>query len=77
MKYAVDKIEGNIAVIESLEDKTKKEVLLTELPENIKEGTILIKENEVYLKDEILEQQRKNSIQNKFDMLRKRKVDNN
>lgn len=76
MKYAVDKIEENIVTLESLDTKEKKEVLLEVLPSNIKEGTILTYENKVYKKDEVLEQQRKTSIQNKFDRLRKRKVDN-
>ena len=77
MKYVVDKIEGNITIIESLDTKEKKEVLLEVLPSNIKEGIILTYENNIFTKDEVLEQQRRTSIQNKFDKLRKRKVDNN
>lgn len=76
MKYVVEKIEEGIVVLESLEDRTKKEVQISELPENIKERNVLIYENEVYIKDEELEQQRRETIKNKFDMLRKRKVDN-
>ena len=53
MKYAVDKIEENIVTLESLDTKEKKEVLLRVLPSNIKEGTILTYENEVYKKDDI------------------------
>lgn len=77
MKYSVDKIEGNIVILESLSTKEQKEVLLEVLPSNIKEGTILTYENEVYKKDEVLEQQRRTSIKNKFNMLKKKKVDNN
>lgn len=77
MKYAVDKIESNIVTLESLDTKEKKEVLLDILSSNIKEGTILTYENEIYTKDEVLEQQRRTSIQDKFNKLRKRKVDNN
>lgn len=73
MKYAVEKIEEDIVVLESLEDRTKKEVQISELPENIKEGNILTYENELYKKDEELEQQRRETIKNKFDMLRKKK----
>ena len=76
MKYVVEKIEENIVVLESLNDQNKKEVQLSELPENIKEGSILTYENEVYKKDEELEKQRRTSIKNKFDLLKKRKVDN-
>lgn len=77
MKYAIDKIEENIVTLESLDTKEKKEVPLEVLPSNIKEGTILTYENNEYKKDDVLEQQRRTSIKNKFDMLRKRKVDNN
>ena len=77
MKYSVDKIEENIVTLESLDTKEKKEVLLEVLPSNIKEGTIITYENEIYKIDEILEHQRRTSIKNKFDMLRKRKADNN
>ena len=77
MKYAVDKIEENIVTLESLDTKEKKEVLLEVLPSNIKEGTILTYENSVYKKDEVLEQQRRTSIQDKFNRLKKRKLDNN
>ncbi len=72
MKYAVEKIENNIVVLESLDNKMKKEVLLSKLPEGTKEGTILTFENEVYSIDEVLEQQRRTSIKNKFNMLRKK-----
>ena len=72
MKYAVEKIENNIVVLESLDNNMKKEVLLSKLPKGTKEGTILTYENEVYSKDEVLEQQRRTSIKNKFDMLRKK-----
>ena len=77
MKYSIDRIEGKIAILESLTTEEQKEVLLEVLPSNIKEGTILTYENNEYKKDEVLEQQRRTSIKNKFDMLRKRKVDNN
>ena len=73
MKYAVEKIEEDIVVLESLEDRTKKEVQISELPKNIKEGNILTYENELYKKDEELERQRRETIKNKFDMLRKKK----
>lgn len=72
MKYAIDKIVNNLALLESLEDNTKKEVLLEELPTNIKEGSILIYQNEQYLTDEKTEKERKETIKNKFDMLRKK-----
>ena len=72
MKYAIDKIENNIALLESLEDKTKKEVSLDILPKDIKEGTILTYNNNEYKKDLDTEKERKESIKNKFAMLKKK-----
>ena len=46
MKYVVEKIEEDIVVLESLENKEKKEVHLFELPENTKEENVLIYEKE-------------------------------
>lgn len=76
MKYAVDRIEEEIAILESIEDGIKKEVLLSELPKDTKEGTMIVFEDNVYIKDVHLELKRRTSIRNKFDKLRKRKVDN-
>lgn len=76
MKYAVDRIEKEIAILESIEDGIKKEVLLSELPDAIKEGTIVICKENTYIKDEQLEIKRRTSIKNRFNKLRKRKVDN-
>ena len=76
MKYAIDRIEENIAILESINDKTQKEVPIKVLPSNIKEGTILTYENNIYKIDEVTEHERRTSIKNKFDMLKKRKVDN-
>lgn len=72
MKYAIDKIENNIALLESLEDKTKKEVSLDILPKDIKEGTILTYNNNEYKIDLDTEKERKESIKNKFAMLKKK-----
>ena len=50
MKYAVDSIVDDIAVLEELETKEKKEVSLEMLPEEIQEGIILIyQDNEYYI----------------------------
>lgn len=71
MKYVVDRIENEIVILESLETQLKKEVLLSELPEKIKEGNILVYENELYTIDLEEEQKRRQTIKSKFDMLRK------
>ena len=73
MKYGVDRIEGSIAILESLEEKNKIEIPITNLPSNIKEGTILIYDNGIFTRDLSLEEQRRKSIKNKFDMLKQNK----
>lgn len=72
MKYAVDRIENNIVVLESLEDQTKKEFSLAEFTFPVKEGNILLYENESYTLDIQEEQSRRETIKSKFDMLRKK-----
>lgn len=72
MKYVVDRIENEIVILESLETQLKKEVLLSEFPEKIKEGNILKYENELYTIDLEEEQKRRQTIKSKFDMLRKK-----
>lgn len=70
MKYSIDRIEENIAILENLEDGTKKEVNIKLLPENIVEGNIII-EKETYELDITEEQMRRNSLKSRFDSLKK------
>lgn len=72
MKYAIDRIENNIAVLESLETKEIIEVDISLLPEGSKESSIItIIDNEYKL--DIEEQQvRKESLLNRFNKLRKK-----
>lgn len=72
MKYVVDRIENEIVVLESLETQLKKEIPLSNFPEGIKEGSILVYENELYTIDIEEEQKRRQTIKSKFDMLRKK-----
>lgn len=72
MKYAVDRIENSIAILENVSNGEKKEVALEELPDNIKEGNILIFDNENFVKDEQEEIKRRENIKNRFNRLRKK-----
>ena len=72
MKYSVDRIENDIAVLENLETKDIIEVELKELPSNIKEKNILIYENNVYKIDKKIEEERKENILNRFNKLKKK-----
>ena len=71
MKYAVDRIEGNIAVCENLDTKEIKEVELNLLPKRIKDGTILIYENNKYKIDKNEEEKRRLAVLEKFNRLKK------
>ena len=44
MKYVIDRIENNIAILESLEDSSIINIDISKLPEDIKEQDILLKE---------------------------------
>ena len=50
MKYAVDEIIDEIAIIENIETEEKKEVSIKVLPKNIKEGNVVV-ENITYKLD--------------------------
>lgn len=72
MKYAVDKIENDIVVLENIENCEIKEVPITELPNNIKEGNILKYENDIFIKDVQEEIKRRKNIKNRFNCLKKK-----
>ena len=72
MKYAVDRIEENIVVIEDINTNEKIELTKEQLPEDIKEGNILIFENNEYKVDLNEEELRRKRIQERFNRLRKR-----
>ena len=71
MKYIIDRIEDNIAILENQETKEMIDIDINELPANIKEGNVLIYENKKYYIDVNLEEERKKNILEKFQKLRK------
>lgn len=72
MKYSVDRIENNIVVLENIENNDIIEVDIKLLPKEIKEGTILNKQEDYYLIDIQEEIKRKNDIINRFQRLKKK-----
>lgn len=72
MKYSIDRIENDIAVLESLESKEIINVNITLLPQNVKEGSIIVCENNKYIKDEETELKRKTELQSRFNNLIKK-----
>lgn len=72
MKYAVDRIEEEIVILEDINSKDKKEVNINKLPNNIQEGNIVIfNEDNKYILDEQEENIIRKRIMDKFNKLKK------
>ncbi len=69
MKYVVDEIIDNIAILECLSNKEKKEVDLKLLPDDIYEGAVVI-ESTNYAIDKKTEIERRNLIQEKLNKIK-------
>lgn len=72
MKYAIDRIENNIAILENLETKEIIEVDISLLPKGSKESSIITIIDNEYKLDIEEEQVRKESLLNRFNKLRKK-----
>ncbi len=70
MKFSVDQIIDEIAVLENIETKEKKTVNLIELPEEVQEGNILILK-ETYMIDKQEEITRRQTIEEKMAELKR------
>lgn len=73
MKFAVDRIEGEYAILENVETGEKREELLTFLP-IVKEKDILIFEDNLYKKDDAERQRRMEEIREKLERLKRKKI---
>ena len=71
MKYSVDRVENDIAVLEDITTKEKIELNINYLPKKIKEGTILEKKEDSFIIDEEEENVRRKRIMEKFNKLKK------
>ena len=65
MKYAVDRIEENIVVLENISSGEIVNEDIKKLPKNIKEGNILIKENDKYTLDLDTEKDRREDFKSR------------
>lgn len=72
MKYAVDRFEENIVILENIETGEIIEVAREILPVEIHEGSILIFKNEEYLMDEDTEKERRMSLRERMEKLKKK-----
>ena len=71
MKYVIDRIENDIAVLEGLETRKIINVSLSKLPKNVLESDVLNFENGKYVLDEKTKLERLEIIRRKMDKLRK------
>ena len=70
MKYAIDKIEDNIVVLEDLDTKEIKEVPKAQILGSLHEGAIVIKQAETYIISEPEESKRRKKIKEKLERLK-------
>ena len=69
MKYAVDSIVDDIALLENIETKEKKWVNINLLPSVIHEGSILDENYNILINEEI---ERERKIKERFERLKKK-----
>ena len=69
--WAIDRIEDNIAILENRTTQELKEVDITLLPNNIKEGSIVSYENNTYTLELSKEEKIRQEILERFQRLRK------
>lgn len=70
MKYAVDRVEGKIIVLENLDTKEIKEIDIKGLNFKVNDGDILLYKNKKYYKDDALKQERLKIIQEKLNKVK-------
>lgn len=69
MRYVVDRVVDNIVVLENMSNRDIIEVSVTDVPENIKDGNILIKQDNKFILDKETEKERRKNIRDKFNKL--------
>lgn len=72
MKYAVDRIEEEIYVLENIKTGEIIEVKKDEVPEEAHEGSILKVVNDEYILDEKEEKKRRTSLRERMEKLKKK-----
>lgn len=70
MKYAVDKIENEVATLENIMDGSKINILVNDIPFNIRESDILVFDGENYIKDDSEKNKRLKEIRDKMSKLK-------
>lgn len=74
MKYSVDRIEGDIVILDNIETNEIFQVKISELGFDVKEGNIISIDNGKYVLDLNEEVRRKNSLRERMERLRRNSV---
>lgn len=69
MRYVVDRIEDNIAVLECISNKEIIEVDISILPSDVRDGSIVLFDNDKYVFDKAYEEERRKLMRDKFTKL--------
>ena len=69
MKYIVDRIENDIAICQNPESKEIIEIDFEELPQETKEGSVIVLENGTYKLDPEEEKEIRKRIEDKMNKL--------
>lgn len=69
MKFAIDRIEENIAICQNIETKEMIEIDVDKLPKEIKEGCVIYFDGKDYLLDEEEENKIRKRIEDKMNKL--------
>ena len=70
MKFAVDRIEENIAILENITTQEKIEIAIEQLPKGLHEGAIIVVKGNKYILDSQEEDKRRKRIQEKLNRLK-------
>lgn len=70
MKYAVDRIEEDIVILENIKTGEILEVSIANLPKGIHEGSILVKNGDDFLIDLDTEKERRESLRERLERLK-------
>lgn len=72
MKYAIDRIIENIAILENINNNEIIEVNIKKLPKDINEGSIVLVDNGVFILDSLEEQNRRQNLIKRLENLKKK-----
>ena len=74
MKYSVDRIEGDIVILDNIETNEIIQVKISDLGFDVKEGNIISIDDGKYSLDLNEEVRRKNSLRERMERLRRNSV---